>query len=74
MRHFDGITHPSVHPRIDAGWPGEMIVSRLRIAQSWIERRRQRHALAALDDRLLQDIGLTRFDVKKEYNKPFWQG
>jgi uncharacterized protein YjiS (DUF1127 family) len=43
----------------------------------WVRRRaelaRQRHALAELDDRLLQDIGLTRDDVASEVEKPFWQ-
>lgn len=35
------------------------------------ERRRQRAALLALDDRLLKDIGLTRADVEGEWMKPF---
>jgi uncharacterized protein YjiS (DUF1127 family) len=38
----------------------------------WGERWRQRRALAALDDRLLGDIGLTRADVAREAAKPFW--
>jgi uncharacterized protein YjiS (DUF1127 family) len=38
-----------------------------------IERTRQRHALAALDSRLLQDVGLSRDDVASEVEKPFWQ-
>jgi uncharacterized protein YjiS (DUF1127 family) len=37
------------------------------------ERRRQRHALAALDDHLLRDIGLTRSAVRMEVSKPFWR-
>jgi uncharacterized protein YjiS (DUF1127 family) len=43
-----------------------------RIA-SWIERVRQRDALANLDDRMLRDIGLTRYDVAAETGKPFWR-
>jgi uncharacterized protein YjiS (DUF1127 family) len=38
-----------------------------------VERARQRHALAELDDRLLQDVGLSRADVTSEVEKPFWQ-
>ena len=37
------------------------------------ERRRQRHALAALDDHLLRDIGLTRGAIRTEVSKPFWR-
>jgi len=37
------------------------------------ERRRQRLALARLDDRMLRDIGLTAADVEGEVTKPFWK-
>ena len=33
----------------------------------------QRHALLELDDRLLEDIGLTREDALREVRKPFWR-
>ncbi|MFQ5785876.1 MAG: DUF1127 domain-containing protein [Alphaproteobacteria bacterium] len=39
----------------------------------WQERWRQRHRLLALDDRLLQDIGLSRSDAEEEARKPFWR-
>jgi uncharacterized protein YjiS (DUF1127 family) len=41
----------------------------------WIERRRQRDALANLaeDAHLLADIGLTRDQVRSETGKPFWR-
>jgi uncharacterized protein YjiS (DUF1127 family) len=38
-----------------------------------LERRRQRLALARLDDRMLRDIGLTSADVEGEVSKPFWK-
>jgi len=41
--------------------------------RGWTERQRQRHALAALDDRLLADIGVTRYEVAREVAKPFWR-
>ncbi len=36
-------------------------------------RYRQRRALAQLDDRLLQDIGVTRRQALLESRKPFWR-
>ena len=39
----------------------------------WIERRVQRRALAALDDRLLKDIGISRAEARRETAKPFWR-
>lgn len=45
----------------------------LDLVETWLARRRQRLDLAELDDRLLQDIGLTRADVARETAKPFWQ-
>jgi uncharacterized protein YjiS (DUF1127 family) len=38
----------------------------------WLERGRQRRELAALTDRELRDIGLSRLDVARETAKPFW--
>ena len=53
---------------------------RLRIALSgvvarlldWHELARQRRALAALDDHMLKDIGLSRVDARQEADRPFW--
>jgi uncharacterized protein YjiS (DUF1127 family) len=38
----------------------------------WSERRRQRRALAELDDRLLRDIGVTFEQARREAAKPLW--
>ena len=46
------------------------IVATLR---EWRQRSRERAQLAALDDRMLRDIGVTRCDVWREINKPFWR-
>lgn len=35
--------------------------------------RRSRRQLLTLDDRLLEDIGITRAQARKEGHKPFWQ-
>jgi uncharacterized protein YjiS (DUF1127 family) len=45
----------------------------LRVMGAWIERSRQRHALAELDGRLLKDIGVTRAQAAREIAKPFWR-
>ena len=41
--------------------------------QGWRQRSRERAELARLDDRMLRDIGITRGDVWREINKPFWR-
>jgi uncharacterized protein YjiS (DUF1127 family) len=52
---------------------------RERFRASWMDllcledRRRQRSALAELDDRLLADIGVSPAQARHEANKPFWR-
>ena len=60
------------------GWtPGRSLVGQvcrfIAMLLLWQERARQRAALAALDDRMLKDVGLTRADVMLEIGKPFWR-
>jgi uncharacterized protein YjiS (DUF1127 family) len=43
------------------------------LVTSWIERARQRNALAGLDDAMLRDIGITRVEAAREGGKPFWR-
>lgn len=43
------------------------------LVAEWRQRSRSRRELMALDDRLLQDIGLGRGDAYMEYSKPFWR-
>ncbi len=57
MRH----TGPTVFERIAA------------TLRSWSQRVRERHRLGELDDRLLEDIGLTRECAQAEASKPFWR-
>lgn len=45
----------------------------LRAVKFWMERSRQRKHLALLDDRMLEDIGLSREQVQQEISKPFWK-
>lgn len=41
--------------------------------REWRRRIRERDQLAALDDRMLRDIGLSRGDAEFLINKPFWR-
>jgi uncharacterized protein YjiS (DUF1127 family) len=44
-----------------------------RAVRFWMERSRQRRALAQLDDYLLRDIGLSRDEARREGANPFWK-
>ena len=53
-----------------AAWTAATAATRLA---GWWRRLQERRALAALDDSLLRDVGLTRADVDREYDRPLWQ-
>jgi uncharacterized protein YjiS (DUF1127 family) len=68
---MDGSTwtgHPAPARRQAA--PRRGLVGLLR---RWCRRARERRLLAALDDRMLADIGITRADQARECEKPFWR-
>lgn len=39
----------------------------------WHQRIEARNRLKTLDDRMLADIGVSRFEVEAECKKPFWK-
>jgi uncharacterized protein YjiS (DUF1127 family) len=43
------------------------------IARTWVRRSNDRRMLVRMNERMLSDIGLTRFDVNVEADKYFWQ-
>jgi uncharacterized protein YjiS (DUF1127 family) len=45
----------------------------LRQVTGWRKRMRSRYLLSQLEDRMLNDVGLTRCDVDRECAKYFWQ-
>ncbi len=59
-----------------AGEPAERHLGRriLFTLALWHHRRRSRRHLAALDERELDDIGLSRAQCRAECRKRFWQG
>jgi uncharacterized protein YjiS (DUF1127 family) len=44
-----------------------------RAIEIWLNRRRGRQELSSLDDRLLDDIGISREDALWKAGKPFWR-
>jgi uncharacterized protein YjiS (DUF1127 family) len=50
------------------------IVSLVDQVMLWQERARSRRCLAALDDRMLRDIGIDRATAEREASQSFWRG
>ena len=64
-------------PKAYAAWrrqgPIHPVAAAVALIARWLERARQRRALAALDDYVLRDIGITRVEAVGEAEKPFWR-
>jgi uncharacterized protein YjiS (DUF1127 family) len=45
----------------------------VNVLRTWVRRSNDRRMLAQMNEHLLNDIGLTRFDVSLETDKRFWQ-
>lgn len=45
-----------------------------RLLALWASRRRERLALAEMDERLLKDIGVDPITARMEAGRPFWEG
>lgn len=43
------------------------------VFKTWARRSSDRRVLAMMSDRMLNDIGLNHFEVRKEVDKYFWQ-
>ncbi len=59
------------------GWLGLIVppsgrLDIVAVLRCWWERRVQRVALAELDKRMLDDIGVNVAEQRREVNKPFW--
>jgi uncharacterized protein YjiS (DUF1127 family) len=69
------VTRDTVHrsARRDEVRIVDLVVLAWRVVTHWSDRARQRRALAELDDRLLEDAGITRKQVAQEIRKPFWR-
>jgi uncharacterized protein YjiS (DUF1127 family) len=69
------VTRDTVHRRArrDEVRIVDLVVLAWRVVTHWSDRARQRRMLAELDDRLLEDAGITRRQVAQEIRKPFWR-
>ena len=64
-----------------SGWPDaerprslpRLSFNLLATIRIWVARSHQRQELAELDNRLLRDIGVTRYEALCEAAKPFWK-
>ena len=56
-----------------AQWPAKALKSAWTMVLDWQSRASRRSHLEALDDHLLRDVGLTRDDIRRELDKPFWR-
>jgi uncharacterized protein YjiS (DUF1127 family) len=45
----------------------------IALIREWRRRSRGRVDLSRLDERMLRDIGVTRVEAWREFNKPFWR-
>lgn len=43
------------------------------VLMDWTDRMRERRQLDGLGDHLLKDLGVSRAEVEREVNKPFWR-
>lgn len=65
------IARAEVRPR--GGDRAATLIGAVDLVLAWIERARQRTALASLDVDALHDLGLSRADLDAECRKHFWQ-
>ena len=45
----------------------------VEMVQLWHERMKSRRVLAALDDRMLRDVGIDQATARRESGAPFWR-
>lgn len=70
MTHAQSLCRiPSISSEPSRHWLADL---RAALAE-WRRRTRGRRELAALCDRCLRDMGLTRYDANREVRKPFWR-
>jgi uncharacterized protein YjiS (DUF1127 family) len=73
MPTFDLYLPPKAYSASHPKQPIHPVAAAFVLMARWIERARQREALASLSDHELHDIGISRIEAMREAGKPFWQ-
>lgn len=63
---------PIHHPLVAFPRTGYRFADLIDVVLNWVDVARQRRQLAALDNRMLSDIGFSHADVEREIERPFW--
>lgn len=66
-------THGAASGRGFFGTLAHFATTAIQTLARWQHRREQRRHLVSLDDRMLQDIGVSRVEAELEADKPFWR-
>ena len=67
------LTPQEVRRRAARRWLKPALSRIAALLHEWLRRRRDRAELASLDERTLRDIGVTRAEICREIDKPFWR-
>jgi uncharacterized protein YjiS (DUF1127 family) len=70
MAHVQSICHASPRPHSALS---RLFADLRGLIAEWRRRARSRRELAALCDRCLRDMRITRYDADLEVRKPFWR-
>lgn len=70
MTHAQSISRAPPEARTS---PRRLFAELVSLVREWHRRARSRRELAALCDRCLRDMRMTRYDIEKEVRKPFWR-
>jgi uncharacterized protein YjiS (DUF1127 family) len=60
-------------PQVQAVPPRRTLQNFVALFKEWQRRAHGRAELAALSDRELRDIGVTRYEARREIGKSFWR-
>ncbi|RDD61483.1 DUF1127 domain-containing protein [Ferruginivarius sediminum] len=67
------VTIPIPEPRDVGGAIKRIPVAVWHVVLTWQQRAAERAHLAAMDERMRRDMGLSWEDVRREADKPFWR-